>query len=98
MEERSAHALPQSGLGQAYRIATELVAAVALGVIVGLAIDHWQDTQPWFLIVFTLLGAAAGLMNVVRLAGGHGYAAGYRRRDETKSEDAPTPGSDRGGN
>jgi ATP synthase protein I len=87
-KERSATALPQSGVGQAYRIATELVAAVALGVIIGLAIDHWLDSQPWCLIVFTLLGFAAGIMNVFRLTGGYGYAAGYGRQSGTKSDDS----------
>lgn len=89
-EERTAQASsPQSGLGMAYRIATELVAAVAVGAAIGYGIDRWLETKPWCLIAFTLLGFAAGMLNIFRMSGGYGYAAGYRQRGETKSDDAP---------
>ena len=91
-EERSAHALPQSGLGLAYRIATELVAAVGLSALIGVGIDRWLETKPWFLISLTVLGFAAGFLNVFRVTRGYGYAAGYRQQSETKSDDsAPKP-------
>jgi ATP synthase protein I len=32
-------------------------------------IDRWLKTSPWGLIVFLLLGFAAGVLNVVRAAG-----------------------------
>jgi ATP synthase protein I len=88
VEERSAHALPKSGVGLATRIGTELVVAVVVGVLIGYGLDRWLGTQPWFLIVFTLFGAAAGMLNVFRLATGQGYAAGYRaERDDKKGGD-----------
>jgi ATP synthase protein I len=74
-------------MGLAYRIATELVAAVGVGALIGYGIDRWLETRPWCLIVFTLLGFAAGMLNIFRITGGYGYAAGYRQRDETKSDD-----------
>ncbi len=86
-EERSAHASPQSGMGLAYRIATELVAAVGVGGLIGYGIDRWLETRPWCMIVFTLLGFAAGMLNIFRITRGYGYAAGYRAQDETKSGD-----------
>ena len=84
-EERSAHALPQSGLGLASRIGTELVVTLVMGIAIGYGIDRWLDTRPWFLIGFTLLGGAAGLWNVFRLAMGQGSPVGFKR--PTKSDE-----------
>jgi ATP synthase protein I len=68
----------KSAFAVASRIGTELVVALAVGIGIGLLIDHWLGSQPWFLIVFALLGGAAGILNVFRLMTGQGYAAGYR--------------------
>lgn len=57
-----------SGLGLGLRIATEIVAAIAVGVVIGILLDRWLGTQPLFLIVFFVLGSAAALRNVMRLA------------------------------
>jgi len=51
-----------------------LVAALIVGVGIGLLLDRWLGTTPWFLIVFFLLGAAAGILNVYRAASGMGLA------------------------
>ncbi len=67
-----------SGLSLAFRIGTELVAALIVGVGIGLLLDNWLDTKPWFLLLFFLLGSAAGILNVFRVMQGYGYAAGYR--------------------
>ena len=71
-----------SGLSFAMRIGVELVAALIVGVGIGFLLDRWLGTKPWFLLLFFLLGAAAGLLNVFRLVSGYGYAAGYRKPDE----------------
>jgi len=52
----------------AFRVATELVAGVFLGGILGWALDKWLGTAPFLLIVFLLLGIAGGLLNSVRAA------------------------------
>ncbi len=69
----------EQALGAALRVGVDLVAAVAVGVGIGLLLDHSLDTKPWFLIGFFLLGAAAGIVNVVRVASGYGLAAGYKK-------------------
>ena len=57
-----------SFMGNAFKLGTELVAAVAVGTIIGFILDSWFDTKPWFIIIFFFLGAAAGMLNVIRAA------------------------------
>ena len=57
-----------SFMGSAFKLGTELVAAVAVGTIIGFILDNWFDTKPWLIIVFFFLGAAAGILNVIRTA------------------------------
>ena len=35
-------------MGNAFKLGTELVAAVAVGTIIGFILDSWFDTKPWF--------------------------------------------------
>ena len=55
-------------MGSAFKLGTELVAAVAIGTIIGFILDSWFDTKPWLIIIFFFLGAAAGILNVIRAA------------------------------
>ena len=55
-------------MGSAFRLGTELVAAVVVGTIIGFILDNWFDTKPWLIIIFFFLGAVAGLINVIRTA------------------------------
>ena len=57
-----------SFMGNAFKLGTELVAAVAVGTIIGFILDNWFDTKPWLIIIFFFLGAAAGVLNVIRTA------------------------------
>ena len=57
-----------SFMGSAFKLGTELVAAVAVGTIIGFILDSWFGTKPWFIIIFFFLGAAAGMLNVIRVA------------------------------
>ena len=59
---------PSSKLGIAFKISTEMVAAVVVGAIIGFILDRWFDTKPWLIIGFFFLGVVAGIMNVVRSA------------------------------
>ena len=72
----------QPGIGQALRIGLEMVSAVAVGALIGWALDQWLDTKPWLLLVFIFLGTAAGMLNVYRFASGFGYAAGYQKSEQ----------------
>tara|TARA_B100000282_G_scaffold195895_1_gene143047 strand:- start:69 stop:353 length:285 start_codon:yes stop_codon:yes gene_type:complete len=55
-------------MGNAFKLGTELVAAVAVGTIIGFILDSWFDTKPWLIIIFFFLGSAAGMLNVIRAA------------------------------
>ena len=57
-----------SFIGNAFKLGTELVAAVGVGTIIGFILDSWFDTKPWLIIIFFFLGAAAGMLNVIRAA------------------------------
>ena len=57
-----------SFMGSAFKLGTELVAAVAVGTIIGFILDSWFDTKPWLIITFFFLGTAAGILNVIRTA------------------------------
>ena len=55
-------------LGNAFKLGTELIAAVIVGTIIGFILDNWFGTKPILIILFFLFGAAAGILNVFRSA------------------------------
>jgi ATP synthase protein I len=58
-----------SAFARGFRLSTELVAGVVVGALIGWLLDRWLGISPWGLIVFLLLGFAAGVLNVMRAAG-----------------------------
>ena len=59
---------PQTPAGWAFRLSVELVAGLVVGGVIGWGLDRWLGTNPLMLIVFFLLGAVAGIYNVIRSA------------------------------
>ena len=57
-----------SPIGAAFKLSTELVAAVAIGTIIGFILDNTFGTTPWLIIIFFFLGVAAGIVSVFRSA------------------------------
>tara|TARA_X000001036_G_scaffold431447_2_gene465763 strand:+ start:1073 stop:1351 length:279 start_codon:yes stop_codon:yes gene_type:complete len=55
-------------LGNAFKLGTELVSAVAVGTIIGFILDNWFGTKPWLMIIFFFVGSIAGIMNVIKSA------------------------------
>ena len=69
-QERTAPATSSVvGYGQALKLSSEFIAGVAVGAGLGWFIDRLAGTSPLGLIVFLLLGFAAGVLNVMRSAG-----------------------------
>ena len=58
----------QGAFGLAFRIAIELVAALGVGLAIGWGLVRLLGTRPWGMIVFFFIGAAAGMLNVLRAA------------------------------
>jgi ATP synthase protein I len=66
-----------SAMARGFRLSTELVAGVLVGAVIGWFLDRTLGISPWGLIVFVLLGFAAGVLNVIRGAGvGSGFGGG----------------------
>ena len=55
-----------AALGRAFRVASELLAALFVGAILGLGLDKLFGTQPWLLLVGILLGFITGIRNLSR--------------------------------
>jgi ATP synthase protein I len=62
-------AAPRPGFGMALRLGADFVAGVVVGAAIGFGFDALLGTSPWGLIVFLLLGFAAGILSVMRTAG-----------------------------
>jgi ATP synthase protein I len=58
-----------SAMARGFRLSSELIAGVVVGAVIGWGFDRLLSTSPWGLIVFFLLGFAAGVINVMRSAG-----------------------------
>ena len=57
----------QSGAGFGFKISTEIIAALVVGVGIGLIVDKYLGTKPFGLIIFFIFGAIAGFLNVYRV-------------------------------
>jgi ATP synthase protein I len=82
------------GMGAGLRISVELAAAVVVGTGIGIVLDRWLGTSPWLLIVFFILGCAAGFRNVYRTAQ-EMEARAKERRAEREREERDRSGSER---
>jgi len=56
-----------SPLSIGLRVGVELASALAVAFAIGYGLDRWFGTAPVFIIVFVLLGGAAGVLNVWRM-------------------------------
>tara|TARA_Y100000590_G_scaffold95286_1_gene108061 strand:- start:681 stop:956 length:276 start_codon:yes stop_codon:yes gene_type:complete len=58
----------KSNIGNAFKMSTELVSAVAVGTIIGFILDNWFGTKPWLILIFFFVGVIAGILNVFKSA------------------------------
>jgi ATP synthase protein I len=56
-------------MGRGFQLSSELIAGVVVGALIGWGFDRLLSTSPFGMIVFLLLGFAAGVVNVIRSAG-----------------------------
>lgn len=57
-----------SAMSLGFRVMSEFVAAVAVSALIGWQADKWLGTSPLLLILFLMLGTAAGFWTVYKLA------------------------------
>ena len=89
-QKHKSRQLPAAGMALAGRVATELVAGIAVGAFAGWLLDSWLGTTPAFMLVLFFLGAAGGMMNIWRLLNGKGMGAGYFSDHKENNASAPT--------
>ena len=69
--ERDAARRPSrpSAAGRGLRASAELIGGIVAGGLIGWYLDKWLGTEkPVMFVLFFLLGAAAGILNVIRVA------------------------------
>jgi hypothetical protein len=59
------------------RAGSEFVSAVVVGAAIGWVLDRALGTKPAFIIVFFLIGVAAGVWNVIRVTSPKGGASAH---------------------
>lgn len=72
----------------AWRMVVELVAGLGIGFGIGYGLDWVFGTRPFLMVLFILLGFAAGVKTMMRTAG----EVQRKRQAETAAQDE-TPGS-----
>ncbi len=55
-------------MARAYKVGIELMVAMFVGLATGFFVDKWLETTPLFILIFFLLGVAAGFRNVYKAA------------------------------
>ena len=116
LDEVQARKAPQHGdnrargaaMGEAFKIVGELVVGVVVGGGIGWVLDRQLGTAPWLLVLFLVLGFAAGMSNVIRTARRMQAASEPLQRaapsvaedmdEDDKDEAARKPGAVRGPN
>lgn len=51
---------------EGWRMLTDLLAGIVVGMFLGYHIDKWLETSPLFFIISTFLGLAAGVLNIYK--------------------------------
>lgn len=68
-EQRLSGSQPAAAEGKVesrgWAIGVEFVGAVLVSTLIGFFLDRWLGTKPWLMILFLLLGFAAGLRRAI---------------------------------
>ncbi len=60
----------------------ELVSAIIVALVIGVFLDNYFQSKPIFLIIFLILGFAAGIMNVFRSVKKLGFEVGFKKKND----------------
>lgn len=56
-------------MGLGFRMLADLIAGVLVGLLIGWQVDLWSGLSPLFLILFMMLGVAAGFWSMMKSVG-----------------------------
>lgn len=68
--------LSAKNIGLGWRLGIEFTSGVVVGLAIGYVFDQYFDTAPWGMVVFIILGGAAGMLNVMRVVKDSGLLNG----------------------
>ncbi|MBI2841308.1 MAG: AtpZ/AtpI family protein [Acidobacteria bacterium] len=66
-EERERKAAQYRKLSLLSTVGLMFPSSIGVGIAIGYFLDRWIGTQPWLLMLFALLGIAAGFVNLFRV-------------------------------
>lgn len=49
-----------------FTLGCDFASSLIVGVLIGIGIDKYFGTKPWFLVIFFFLGSISGILNVIR--------------------------------
>ena len=81
-----------SGAGLAMRFAAEFVAAIFVGLALGILLDRWFKTSPLFLLIMFGFGVAAGILGGIRAY--RNFNAELEAQALAKADEDKTDGTD----
>ncbi|MEM9632289.1 MAG: AtpZ/AtpI family protein [Pseudomonadota bacterium] len=84
--ERKSQKSDAPGYAQAMKLSSEFIAGIVVGGGLGWLCDNWLGTSPFGLIVFLLVGFAAGVLNVLRAAGEVAHPEARIKRDDKQDD------------
>ncbi len=67
LEKKNENKNKVNGASFGFKISTEIIAALVVGVGIGLIVDNYFNSKPIGLIIFFIFGALAGFLNVYRV-------------------------------
>lgn len=70
-------------LGFMSSVGIAMVAATFIGLAMGIYLDKWLDTSPWFTLILLFLGIVSGFRNIFVLT--HRELKRQREEDEEKN-------------
>jgi ATP synthase protein I len=94
-EPRDGLKTPTSNLGRAFHLTIEMAACLAVGGGIGWFLDKQLDTKPWLLIVFLIIGIAAGIRSVLRAIARMNAELERQEREKADLEKSERGGNDR---
>lgn len=84
-----------SGVDEASIMSVELIAAILTWSGIGLLVDAWLGTRPWFLVTGALIGNTAGLYLIWLRANRASHGWRTQPQGHTSERESGNPGEDR---